>query len=132
MTTKLHLALTAEGHIVEGMLTGGNISDITVANEIMSDVFGCYVVEDRGYDSDAHRDFLRSQNNVPVIPGRKNRKVKIIYDKAIYRLRGSIERYFGKLKENKRLCLRFEKEDRSFLSFIAIAAIKIFFKLKIS
>lgn len=132
MTTKLHLALTAEGHIVEGMLTGGNISDITVANEIMSDVFGCYVVEDMGYDSDAHRDFLRSQNNVPVIPGRKNRKVKIIYDKAIYRLRGSIERYFGKLKENKRLCLRFEKEDRSFLSFIAIAAIKIFFKLKIS
>jgi transposase len=132
VTTKLHLALTAEGHIVEGMLTGGNISDITVANEIMSDVFGCYVVEDMGYDSDAHRDFLRSQNNVPVIPGRKNRKVKIIYDKAIYRLRGSIERYFGKLKENKRLCLRFEKEDRSFLSFIAIAAIKIFFKLKIS
>jgi transposase len=132
VTTKLHLALTAEGHIVEGMLTGGNISDITVANEIMSDVFGCYVVEDMGYDSDAHRDFLRSQNNVPVIPGRKNRKVKIIYDKAIYRLRGGIERYFGKLKENKRLCLRFEKEDRSFLSFIAIAAIKIFFKLRIS
>lgn len=132
MTTKLHLALTAEGHIVEGMLTGGNISDITVANEIMSDVFGCYVVEDMGYDSDAHRDFLRSQNNVPVIPGRKNRKVKIIYDKAIYKLRGSIERYFGKLKENKRLCLRLEKEDRSFLSFIALAAIKIFFKLTIS
>ena len=132
MTTKLHLALTAEGHIVEGMLTGGNTSDITVANEIMSGVFGCYVVEDMGYDSDAHRDFLRSQNNVPVIPGRKNRKVKIIYDKAIYKLRGSIERYFGKLKENKRLCLRFEKEDRSFLSFIALAAIKIFFKLRIS
>ena len=132
MTTKLHLALTAEGHIVEGMLTGGNIFYITVANEIMSDVFGCYVVEDMGYDSDAHRDFLRSQNNVPVIPGRKNRKVKIIYDKAIYKLRGSIERYFGKLKENKRLCLRFEKEDRSFLSFIALAAIKIFFKLTIS
>lgn len=132
MTTKLHLALTAEGHIVEGMLTGGNIPDITVANEIMSAVFGCYVVEDMGYDSDAHRNFLRSQNNLPVIPGRKNRKVKIIYDKAIYKLRGGIERYFGKLKENKRLCLRFEKEDCSFLSFIALAAIKIFFKLKIS
>lgn len=132
MTTKLHLALTAQGHIIEAMLTGGNTSDITVANEIMSDVFGCYVVEDMGYDSDAHRDFLRSQNNVPVIPGRNNRKVKIIYDKAIYKLRGGIERYFGKLKENKRLSLRFEKDDRSFLSFIAIAAIKILFNLKIS
>jgi len=132
MTTKLHLALTAEGHIIEAMLTGGNTSDITVADDMMSDVAGCYVVEDRGYDSDAHRDFLRSQNNVPVIPGRKNRKVKIIYDKRMYKLRGAIERYFGKLKENKRLCLRFEKEDRAFLSFIAIAAIKIFYAFRIS
>ena len=49
----------------------------------MSDVVGCHVVEDMGYDSDAHRDFLRSQNNIPVIPGRKNWKVKIVYDKAI-------------------------------------------------
>ncbi len=132
MTTKLHLAITAEGHIVEAMLTAGNTSDITVANTMMSDVVGCHVVEDMGYDSDAHRDFLCSQNNVPVIPGRKNRTVKILYDKATYRLRGSIERYFGKLKENKRICLRFDKEDHAFLSFIALAAIKIFFNLKIS
>jgi len=114
------------------MLTAGNTADISVANDLMSDVVGFYVVEDRGYDSDAHRNFLCSQNNVPVIPGRKNRKVKILYDKAIYKLRGGIERYFGKLKENKRLCLRFDKEDRAFLSFIALAAIKIFFNLKIS
>ena len=129
MTTKLHLALSAEGHLIEAMLTAGNTADISVANDLMRDVVGCFVVEDMGYDSDAHRDFLRSQNNEPVIPGRKNRKVKIIYNKAIYKLRGAIERYFGKLKENKRICLRFDKEDRSFLSFIAVAAIKIFFNL---
>jgi transposase len=132
VTTKLHLALSAEEHLVEAMLTGGNTADISVADDMMSDVVGCYVVEDKGYDSDAHRDFLRSQNNIPVIPGRHNRKTKIVYDKAIYKLRAAIERYFGKLKENKRLSLRFEKDDRSFLSFIAIAAIKIFLNLKIS
>ena len=132
MTTKLHLALSAEGHLVEAMLTAGNTADISVADGMMGDVVGCYVVEDMGYDSDAHRDFLRSQNNVPVIPGRKNRKVKIIYDKGIYKLRGGIERYFGKLKENKRLCVRFDKEDQAFLSFVALAAIKILFNLKIS
>lgn len=124
--------VSAEGHLLEALLTAGNTSDITVADTMMEGVVGCYVVEDMGYDSDEHRNFLRSQNNVPVIPGRKNRKVKIIYDKAIYKLRGGIERYFGKLKENKRLCLRFDKEDKAFLSFVAIAAIKIFFNLKIS
>jgi hypothetical protein len=69
---------------------------------------------------------------VPVIPGRKNRKVKLIYDKAIYKLRGGIERYCGKLEDNKLFCLRFDKEDQAFLSFVALAAIKIFFNLKIS
>lgn len=124
--------VSAEGHLLEALLTAGNTADITVADTMMEGVVGCYVVEDMGYDSDEHRNSLRSQNNVPVIPGRKNRKVKIIYDKAIYKLRGGIERYFGKLKENKRLCLRFDKEDKTFLSFVAIAAIKIFFNLKIS
>jgi transposase len=124
VTTKLHLAITADGHLVEGFLTGGNISDVTVAEQLFAGVFECYVVEDMGYDSDAHRDFLRSQNNIPVIPGRKNRKIKIEYDKAIYALRKRIEQFFGKLKENKRLCARFEKADHVFLAFIALASIK--------
>jgi len=125
VTTKLHLAMTAEEHLVEGFLSAGNVPDITVANSLFQDVYGCYVAEDMGYDSDAHREFLRSQNNIPVIPGRKNRKIKIIYDKTIYKLRGGIERYFGKLKENKRLAMRYEKSDSVFLSFIALAAIMI-------
>lgn len=132
MTTKLHLALSAEGHVVNLLLTGGNTADITVANQLTQHVHGCYVVEDMGYDSDAHRRFLRRQNNVPVIPGRQNRKIKIVYDKTLYALRGAIERYFGKLKENKRIATRCEKEDRTFCSFIALAALKILLNLKIS
>jgi IS5 family transposase len=78
VTTKLHLAITAENHVVEGLLTGGNVSDISVADDLMADVFGCYVAEDMGYDSDSHRRELEANNNIPVIPGRKNRKIKII------------------------------------------------------
>ena len=88
-------------------------------------VVGCYVLQDRGYDSNKNRLSIEAQNNIPVIPGRKNRKVEIIYDKEKYRLRGAIERFFGKLKENRRLALRYEKDDMSFLSFIAIATIKM-------
>ena len=132
ITTKLHLAITAEGYVVEGFLTGGNDHDVSVANALFEDVFECYILEDRGYDSDPHRDFLRSQNNIPVIPGRKNRKVKIIYDKALYRLRKDIEIFFGKLKENKRIAMRYDKADSTFMAFIALAMIKINLNLKIS
>ena len=106
------------------MLTSGNISDISVADAMMEGVYGCYVLEDKGYDSDAHRVELISQNNVPVIPGRCNRNKEILYDKALYRLRKNIEIFFGKLKENKRIDTRSDKDDNAFLSFVALAAIK--------
>lgn len=122
MTTKLHLAITPDYQVVEGQLTGGNVADITMADVLTSEIVGCYVVEDRGYDSDDHRRELRANNNVPVIPGRKNRKVEIAYDKTIYRWRRRIEMFFGKLKENRRLAVRYEKTDPG---FIACAAIKI-------
>ena len=75
---------------------------------------------------------LRANNNIPVIPGRKNRKVPIVYDKKIYSLRKNIEIYFGKLKENKRLSMRFDKLDETFLAFIALASIKIILRPLIS
>jgi transposase len=128
VTTKLHLAASVEFHVIEGMLTGGNVSDITVADELTAEVVGCHVIEDMGYDCDRHRDQLRANNNTPVIPGRKNRKVVINYDKTLYKLRRNIEIFFGKLKENKRLTLRFEKHDSAFLGFIALAAIKIWLR----
>jgi len=132
VTTKLHLAMTAEGHIGEGMLTGGQIHDVTVADELLDDVVSCYVVEDMGYDSDAHRAALRANNNVPVIPGRKNRKLPVSYDKTLYKLRKNIEIFFGRIKENKRMAMRFDKHDETFLSFIALAALKILTKIKIN
>lgn len=132
MTTKLHCAITAEGHFVEGLLTGGNVHDVTVADRLLEDVVGCYVIEDAGYDSNPHRRELRANNNIPVIPGRKNCKVPILYDKKLYKLRKHIEIFFGKLKENKRLGMRYEKLDETFIAFIMLASLKIILNTIIS
>lgn len=90
------------------------------------------MVEDAGYDSDSHRRELRANNNIPVIPGRKNRKIPILYDKKLYKLRKRIEIFFGKIKENKRLGLRYEKLDETFIGFIMLASLKILLKSIIS
>jgi transposase len=126
VTTKLHLAITAEGHVIEGLLTGGNKADISVAEELTAEIVGCFIVGDKGYDSDRYRAALRSNNNIPVIPGRNNRKVRIEYDKAKYGLRKRIEFFFARLKENRRLAVRYEKSDIAFLSFIAFASMKLY------
>jgi transposase len=126
VTTTLHLAITAEEHVIEGVLTGGNVSDMTKAGELTAEVFGCYLVEDRGYDSDAHRRALEANHNIPVIPGRKNRNIPVVYDTAIYKLRRKIEMFFGAIKENRRVTVRYEKTDAAFLTFIALAMIKMY------
>ncbi len=47
-------------------------------------------------------------------------------------MRKNIEIFFGKLKENKKLALRYDKSDAAFLGFIAMGAIKIMLGLIIS
>ena len=79
-----------------------------------------------GYDSDGFRCELRGNNNVPVIPGRKNRKKAIEYDRQRYKKRSLIERLFGRMKENRRLTVRYEKSDLNFLNFIIFAFIKMY------
>lgn len=125
MTTQFHLLLSAQGHVVEGFLTPGNVSDITVAPQLTEHIVGCYVVLDMGYDSDQYRALLRESNNIPVIPGRANRNKVVEYDKRKYALRKRVEQFFGKIKENRRLTVRYEKSDLNFLGFIAIAMVKM-------
>jgi len=117
--------ITAQGHVIEGFLTPGNVSDITVAPELTENIVGCHVVLDMGYDSDEFRELLRGRSNTPVIPGRCNRNKPIEYDKKIYKQRKRVEQFFGMIKENRRLTVRYEKSDCAFLAFIAVAIIKI-------
>jgi len=82
-------------------------------------------VAGRGYDSDRFRRSLEFNNNAAVIPRRKNRRRPIERNTELYRKCGAIERVFGKLKENRRLAVRYEKSDANFLGFVLFAFLKI-------
>ena len=125
ISAKVHLAVTGDGRLVCGFLSGGNCNGVNAAPELVAEVHGCFVLGDRGYDSDGFRRELESNNNIPVIPGRKNRKEPVEYDRERYKRRGFIERIFGKLKENRRLAVRYEKSDANFLGFVLFAFLKI-------
>jgi transposase len=78
-----------------------------------------------GYNNSGFRRELEGNNNLSAISGRKNRKKEIEYDKEKYKKRGLAERIFGKLKENRRLAVRYEKSDINFLGFIVIVFLNI-------
>ena len=60
-----------------------------------------------------------------VIPPRKTRKTKYNYDKAIYKQRNIIERMFCRFKDWRRIATRFDRNLKSFMAAIALAAIVI-------
>lgn len=77
-----------------------------------------YIVADKGYDYSAVRNLITASGKTPVIPRRKGAICPGVRDKERYKTRSAIERFFGKIKENKRLTLRFDKFDATFFSFL--------------
>jgi len=82
-----------------------------------------YLVADKGYDSNALRSWLIARGTTPVIPSKSNRKVQIEHDRQIYRQRNVVERMFCRFKDWRRVATRFDRNIKTFMATIAIAAI---------
>ena len=82
---------------------------------------------DRGYDADWFRSALINKGIPPCIPPKKNRKVQIPYDKTLYKQRHKIENMFGRLKDWRRIAMRYDRCAHTFFSAICIAASVIFY-----
>lgn len=86
------------------------------------------LLADKGYDADAIRTDLARRNIQAVIPGRSNRRIKIEHDRALYRERNHIERFFGRLKINRAIATRYDQLAESFLGMVHIAAARYWLK----
>ena len=123
-TTKVHALTDVIGRPYVLTLTPGNVSDVTVAPALVTQARGArYILADKGYDADALRLALRQARAVPVIPGRANRKRKIVFDKVRYRERHRIENAFCRLKDFRRVATRYDKLAANFLSAVALATL---------
>ena len=84
------------------------------------------LLADRGYDADWFRNALIDMGITPCIPSKKNRKVQIPHDAALYKKRHKIENMFGRMKDWRRVAMRFDRRADIFLSACALAAIVLF------
>ena len=84
------------------------------------------LIADRGYDAAWFRAALRAKDMTPCIPAKRNRKIQIEYDKTLYRQRHRIENMFGRLKDWRRIAMRYARCAHTFFSAICIAATVIF------
>jgi transposase len=84
-----------------------------------------YVIADKGYDSGKVRRTIMEAGKIAVIPRKKGAIYPGVRDKERYKTRSAIEHFFGKIKDNKRLALRFNKLDVTFFSFFALGCLKV-------
>ena len=109
------------------LLTEGNRSDF-VGAALMLDKLpkAAVIIGDRGYDADWFRKELKDLGIQPCIPPKKNRIESIEYDVKLYRRRHKIENIFARIKDWRRIAMRYDRCAHTFFSAICIAAIFCF------
>lgn len=128
LTTKIHMACDSLGRPVRFHLAPGQSHDILAAPTLLEGMTPRAVLADRAYDSSALRQSIAEIGALAVIPSTRSRKVPILHDRALYRLRNRIERCFAKLKHFRRFATRYDRLARHFLSFIHMAAAMIWMR----
>lgn len=111
-------------------ITQGQVSDYKGFDLVMAGNLPkpAVLVADKGYDSDTIRENLTEQDILPVIPMRRNRKAIVAVDTTIYALRNLVERCFNRLKNARRIATRYDKTAASFLGFLNVVAIRLWFR----
>ncbi len=106
---------------------GQRVSDYIEARALLSSLPNVdWLLGDRGYDADLFKEALENKGIRACIPGRKQRKTPVKYDKRRYKRRNRIKIMFGRLKDWRRVATRYDRCPKVFLSAIALAATVIY------
>jgi transposase len=105
------------------LITPGNAHDMRAARQCIEALPpSAELVGDKGYDSNDLRSWLIERGTRPVIPPKRHRKDKLDFDPEIYRQRNVIERMFCRFKDWRRVATRFDRNIKTFMATVAIAA----------
>lgn len=119
------MAVDGKGVPVKMVLSEGSVSDYKKAEYLMSDVSCQGLLADGGYDSDKIVNEGLSRGIKVVIPPRRSRKCKRIFDKEAYKLRHVVENTFLHIKRWRGIGTRYAKRASSFLAGIQIRCIAL-------
>ena len=122
MSTKIPACTDALGNAVRLLATGGQAGDCPQILPLLKELQPGKVLADTAYDSDENRAYCARNGIEAVIPSHPGRVKLAEMDAETYRDRNKIERFFGRLKQYRRLATRQEKTDVSFLAFWHVAA----------
>jgi putative transposase len=124
----VHAAVDAQGHLVSMKLSPGQEGDGPHGRELLSEFPAGqieHVLGDTAYDGDETRALVKRLKAKACIKPHKNRTKKKRYDKERYKNRNLVERFFGRIKQFRRVATRYEKTVENFAGFVWLATLII-------
>lgn len=127
--TKIHAAVSEGGRLLSLRLTGAQRSDIQQAEPLLEAAAAenKSVICDKAYDSDRFLAAIARRGCVAVIPSRRNRRHPRELDVSSYRGRNVVERFFGRIKQYRRVSTRYDKTVASYASFLFVGVAMLHF-----
>ena len=125
--TKIHAVADGLGNPLHVQLTGGQISDITVAYELLKhmDVSGSIVMADKAYGAADFRIKIGKSRAAYCIPPKSNTAEPWDVDWRQYKERSRVECFFQKIKNYRRIATRYDKLAVRFPGFVHLVCILI-------
>ncbi|MEQ8393146.1 MAG: IS5 family transposase [Thalassospira sp.] len=124
-TSKVHAAVDVLGRPLRLAISGGQLHD--------SKMIDCFlnwskpplaIVADKAYGSARIRREIEDEGALPVIPAKANARKPIPHDAGLYAKPNLVERFFCRMKDMRRLTIRYEKSAENFLNMVRIFAIR--------
>ena len=112
------------------LFTGGNISDCSVAVELLSsvEIENSYVLADKAYGTEKIRTYIQGKGAAYVIPLKVNTVDPWDCDYYHYKERHVVECFFQKIKQFRRVATRYEKLIQCFKAVVYLASIFVLVK----
>lgn len=122
MTTKILALSDALGNLVRFVLLPGNRYDTIGVPPLIDGIAFDALIADKAFDTNSIIAELNERGAKIVIAQHPRRTKKLPIDAEMYKWRHLIENFFCKLKEFKRIAMRADKTDASYIAAIYIAA----------
>ena len=110
------------------ILGPGQQNDMAPACDLIEGIAAEYVMADKAYDADRLYRMIIDQGGDPVVPPRRHRKRQHSYDKALYKERNRVERFFSRIKQYRRIATRYDKLAQTFMGFVTLASIMLWLR----
>ncbi len=114
LTTKIHALVDRQGRPIRLKLTAGQHADVSSAQDMIAELpAGAVLLADKGCDANALRQAVSERGAWANIPPKSNRKDPICFSRYLYKARNLVERFFNKIKHNRRIARDMTKQPRT-------------------